>query len=90
MRETLVLLFLQPLHSIIQEEINENRIDPVCPPGLGLFSILSCFSFVWLFLLGLGDAGPSSRLDLRVTLFNLALDQLDAPDASTAHFDFPF
>lgn len=85
-RNTLVVLCLQILHRIVQEEVNEDRIDSV--------------GFVWLFIdvsclfgvLVLNVPDPvrlASGLDLRVPLLNFTLDQLHTPNTSSTKLDFP-
>lgn len=77
-RNALVILLLQALHGIVQEKVDQNRIDPVCL--VGLLANIARLSRVlsMAVLVGLGrrgrDAFSPSSFHSWVSLLYLALD----------------
>lgn len=85
-RNTLIVLCLQILHRIVQEEVNEDRIDSV--GFVWLLIDFSC-SFAALVLKVTGLVRLASGLGLRVPLLNLTLDQLHTPNTGSTKLNFP-
>lgn len=77
-RNALVILLLQALHGIVQEKVDQNRIDPVRLGGLlaniaRLSRVLSVAVLVRLGRRG-GDAFSPGCFHFWVSLLDLALD----------------
>ena len=98
MRNGFVVFGLQVFHRIVQEEVNEDSVDPV---GLfwrfgvfwAFFGVLGVVIFRGLpcrvrFVLLRGLAVPI-HLGCRVSFFDLAFDQLHTPDTRASQLDLP-
>lgn len=104
-RNSLRSFSLQQLHSIVQEEINQDSIDareiwlvdtllPLVLLRRALLLVFEgfsggCWVAVQLLLLLLRRRLPFLTLHFWVPFFDLALDEFYAPDADAADFDLP-
>lgn len=89
MRNALIVFRFQFLHCIVQEEIDQDGIDPVRLLGLfvnpsGLTRALNRIVFTRP-----GDTFPAGCPDLWMPLLDFTLDQLHAPDTCSTEFDLP-
>lgn len=88
-RDTLILLRLQSLHRIVQEEVDQDGVDPVCLVGFSSGRFFRAFIVLRLPRLRVFYPFLSSDFHLRVPLLDLPLNQLNAPDTRTAQLNLP-
>lgn len=87
-RDAFVVLRFEALHRVIQKEVDQDGVDPVC---LRVFVNVSGLPGVLgsSVSIRLGDALPASGFHLGMPFLDFALDQLHAPDTCPTELNLP-
>lgn len=91
------MLRLKVLHRVVQEEVNEDSVDAICPSRCVIIvCFLDCFVLLVLVVViciivisGFRGWLFTAHLDLWVTPLDLSFDQFHAPDTRASELNFP-